>query len=125
MAVGSNSILLDSNVLIGILNGSESPQESLEPNSTYCISVVSAMELFALSGMSAQEENRIWTLVSHLEVLPATLPIAVLAGQLARTRRRGKPDLIIAATAIVHRLPLLTRNVKDFRSIPRLSLHTA
>jgi predicted nucleic acid-binding protein len=34
-----------------------------------------------------------------------------------------QPDILIAATALVHDLTLVTRNVRDFQRIPGLSLH--
>mgnify|MGYP001559457641 FL=1 len=73
------------------------------------------MELYALAGMSEREQKVIDLYLLQSEILPVTLPIARRAGLLARTRRKGKPDLIIAATALEHNIPLLTRNTKDFR----------
>lgn len=50
--------------------------------------------------------------------------IARAAAQLGRTRKTKLPDLIIAATAIEFDIPLITKNVKDFRNIPRLRIQT-
>jgi len=47
-------------------------------------------------------------------ILPVTDQIAVEWGRIAATRPRGDVDGMIAATAIVHDLILVTRNVKDF-----------
>ena len=33
------------------------------------------------------------------------------------------PDMLIAATAIIHNIQLYTLNVKDFKFIPELTLH--
>ena len=62
------------------------------------------------SEVSRSFENRI---------LPLTLDVLIdwlsLAGQLrARGRPQSAPDLLIAATARVHGLILVTRNVRDF-----------
>ena len=55
--IGKNAILLDSNYVIGVLNGvipiSELPQQQ------QVISVVTIMEVYALAGMSRTEERRI------------------------------------------------------------------
>ncbi len=48
-------------------------------------------------------------------ILPVTDRIAVEWGRIAAIRTRGDIDGLIAATAIVHDLILVTRNVKDFR----------
>jgi tRNA(fMet)-specific endonuclease VapC len=49
---------------------------------------------------------------------------AIVRGQLPRQIRKqvGDMDLLIAATAIHHDLALLTRNVRDFRLVPGLTL---
>ncbi len=47
-------------------------------------------------------------------ILPVTDQIAVEWGRIAAIRPRGDVDGLIAATAIVYDLILVTRNVKDF-----------
>jgi predicted nucleic acid-binding protein len=47
-------------------------------------------------------------------ILPVTDDIAVEWGRIAAIRPRGDIDGLIAATAIVHDLILVTRNTKDF-----------
>lgn len=47
-------------------------------------------------------------------ILPITDRIAVEWGRIAALRSRGDADGLIAATAIVHDLMLVTRNVADF-----------
>lgn len=65
---------------------------------------------------------------SELEVLDVTGPIAVEAARLAgECLRRGRPvgtlDLLIAATAKHHHVPLVTRD-SDFARLSGLSLET-
>lgn len=47
-------------------------------------------------------------------ILPITDPISVEWGRIAALRPRGDIDGLIAATAIVHDLILVTRNGRDF-----------
>ncbi|TSC79281.1 MAG: PilT protein domain-containing protein [Parcubacteria group bacterium Gr01-1014_29] len=116
----AETVLLDSNYIIGILNG-DIPVEEFAFR-RYAISVVTVMELYALAGMSADEEKRIDEAIRHLDIISIDASIAKQAGILARTRKRGKPDLLIAATALVLHVPLLTHNIRDFKNIPDLKL---
>ncbi|MBX5048722.1 type II toxin-antitoxin system VapC family toxin [Rhizobium lentis] len=50
-------------------------------------------------------------------ILPVTDQIAVEWGRIAAIRPRGDIDGLIAATAIIHDLIVVTRNVGDFRDI--------
>jgi predicted nucleic acid-binding protein len=58
--------------------------------------------------------------------LPVTRPIAETAGEIAASlRKMGRPpkgpvDPLLAATASVHGLTLVTRNVRDFEYVPHL-----
>lgn len=51
-------------------------------------------------------------------ILPVTEDIAVAWGHLSVLRTRDVEDGLIAATAIVHDLTLVTRNVSDFEDLP-------
>lgn len=116
--------LLDTSVLIG----AESPGE-LEG----AISAASLAELhFGVLVASADDERarrveRLGVVEATFDPLPVDAAVAREWGRLAGTlvARRGKPrrralDLVIAATANVHRVPLLTWNVTDFASLSDL-----
>ncbi|MGJ8726262.1 MAG: PIN domain-containing protein [Roseibacillus sp.] len=47
-------------------------------------------------------------------MIPVTSKISQTAAQLALLPSRDLPDLLIAATALVHDLTVVTRNVKHF-----------
>lgn len=114
-------VLVDTNIIIGLMNGSVRTEDLLRERSII-ISAVTIAEIYALSGMSKEEERRIDLAISFLEVVLLDVAIAKRAGHLARTRRRTTSDLLIAATAIELGVPLLTKNTKDFRGIPGLQL---
>ncbi len=67
-------------------------------------------------------------LAAHCEVLPISAQVARVSGQLrgrlqARGQSRSQADMLIAATAKVHGLTLVTRNVRHFDdcSVPVLN----
>jgi predicted nucleic acid-binding protein len=47
-------------------------------------------------------------------ILPVDVPIAIRSGRLQLQRTRQVEDTLIAATAQLHRLTLVTRNLQDF-----------
>jgi len=75
----------------------------------------------ALAGL-----NRFLTDKELLPVTPAIAEqFAVIRGALSRPLQQqiGDMDLLIAATALVYDLTLVTRNLKDFQHIPNLTLY--
>lgn len=88
------------------------------------LSVITVEEIYY--GLTAKPNSRIqnWFenfLRNQCQILPITLEIAQCGGELrGMLRTQGKPrsqaDILIAATARVHNLTLVTRNSKDFES---------
>ena len=87
------------------------------------MSAITCMEMID-GAATAPPQERIFTqrLLSTEVILPVTKEIAVKAGELRAERRKTKAlpkrlvaDVIIAATAMVHNIPLLTANAKDFK----------
>lgn len=110
-------VLLDTNIVIEILNGTGDPH-SFDEYDVF-ISTITVAELYALSGISKDEERRIDVALLFLSIVPPTKEIAKRAGVLARTwtKRSQRPDLLIAATALELGVPLITKNVRDFARI--------
>lgn len=89
------------------------------------IALITVQELF--SGQSTKEEETVahlLDLLNSLEILPYTLEIAKLAGEIGRDL--DKPidlaDAAIAATTIINQAQVLTLNTKDFKKIKGLKL---
>lgn len=116
--------LCDTNVLSELSRREPHPQVIAWASgiTSMAVSAVTLEEVFF--GLAAKPNARIrgWFeefLADSCEVLPVTEEIARLSGDLrGRLRQAGHPrtqaDMMIAATAQVHRLTLVTRNIRDF-----------
>ena len=90
--------------------------------STTTLSVVTLEEIFYGLAWKPNLRVRAWFeafLADRCQVLPITAEIATRCGQLrgelmARGAVRSQADMLIAATAQVHGLTIITRNVRDF-----------
>ncbi len=91
-----------------------------DPNIPVYISTVTEAEMFSYSHLSEDDIERIEDLLSLTTLFPFDSHVARFAGIIRRTCRIKLPDSVIAATALLTRSTLLTRNVKDFAKIPSL-----
>ena len=110
------NVLIDSDVLVDHLRGH---RRLIRGADTLHVSAVTRAELF--SGR-ATEERRIRRLLEAMIDIPIDAPVAERAGRIRRASAVRLPDALIAATAIEHRLVLVTRNVRDFAGIKGLKL---
>lgn len=116
--------LLDTNQIILHINGKlRLAFESGE----VAISSLTCFETLRLPGISEEEERQINDLLSLCKVFSVTDEIARRAAAIARARKKTvRPvDLLIAATALEVGLPLITKNVRDFKGIKDLVVQTS
>lgn len=85
------------------------------------ISVITRIELLTKT-QPAAEYATMQALVRSMSVLPLDEPVIRQTIALRQQHRVKLPDAIIAATALAHGLPLLTRNAADFRRVAGLRL---
>ncbi|MGA8172100.1 MAG: type II toxin-antitoxin system VapC family toxin [Methylocystis sp.] len=104
--------LLDTNVVIGHLGGHESARALLVKHNaqlaSLAVSQITRMELLGFPGLTGEDQSRIETLLSGVTVILLDEKIETEAIALRRRARLKPPDAIIAATAMVHGLKLLT-----------------
>jgi predicted nucleic acid-binding protein len=120
--------LLDTGLVLRHLRGQRRTVQLLRrlgKESRLAIASVTRLEVHA--GMQAEERYATQKLLARLATLDLDRDIADRAGDLIAASKRagrplGVPDAIIAATAIGHRLTLVTFNPGDFQSIAGLSL---
>ncbi len=107
-------ILLDTDVLIDHIRG----RRHLD-TSDIAISVITRTELFA---GNEREETAVDTLLEDCEEVGVDPRIARRAGRIKRNTGLQIADALIAATAVEHQLPLMTRNRRHFERVPGLTL---
>ena len=86
------------------------------------ISVITRMELLAWPGASEQQTLILNEFINASEVFALEEPIILKAIEIRKTHKTKLPDAIIAATALVNELTIITRNTKDFEKIEGLGI---
>lgn len=118
--------VFDSNILIYHING----QIDLEMEQSLYnyfkqppyISTITAIEVLSWPGHSDESLEITKAFLNIFDEIYLDDKIKITAISIRRNYRLKLPDAIIAATALNLGLPLITRNVKDFREIPGLKL---
>ena len=104
--------LLDTNVVIGLLKKQSAAVALVEAHQLELretsVSQVTRMALLGFPGLTGDEEAEILKFLGFCRVLLLDEGIERRAIQLRRSSRCKLPDAIIAATALVHGLKLLT-----------------
>ncbi len=119
-------IVIDTDIVVDHLRGYQPAIaffESLLHNNEVFFSAITEAELVA--GKECADGNKKELLLHFLHrwvIVPVSYEIALLAGDLTRDYSLALPDALIAATALINKADLLTRNVKDFKNIPRLKV---
>ena len=109
-------LLLDTDVFVDHLRGARRMRPGRH---RLHYSVVTRCELFA--GRGADEEL-LRLLLAPFRELPVDREVAERAGRIRRETGVRTPDALIAATALEHRLTLVTRNLRDFQPVRGLRL---
>ena len=130
MLVSSQGVLIDSDVLIWLMRGNANALAALNVESHWYISAVSYMELVQGCRNKAELKAVQKAFASGAsgtgDVLPLTQSISDAACRLVEKYSLSHgvhlADALIAATAMAHKLPLLSGNGKHFAAIDTLVL---
>jgi predicted nucleic acid-binding protein len=118
--MNGNSIVLDTNIILYLLNGSKEISTILDGLEMY-VSVISEIELLGYQGLTIDDKVQIKKFLSDCTIISLNdevKEISISAKQLAEIKT---PDAIVAATAIYINLPLITAD-KGFEKITDLNL---
>jgi predicted nucleic acid-binding protein len=88
-------------------------------------SVVTKKELLSKSGLRESERQAILLTLKRYRLIPLDDRIARKYSEIrGRYQTLEKADALIAATALVRKLPLVTRNIRHFQNIDGLTVFT-
>ena len=119
--------LWDTNIVIYFLqkqfpNSAEQFVDSTLEHSSPAISAVTEIELLCWKTDNEKDLEVLHRFVEEVIVFEIERSIRLKTADIRKTHRIKLPDAIIAATALIHNLSLITRNIKDFKRIDGLKV---
>lgn len=124
----SQLVCIDSDVLIDYQRGSQVALEELvylERAAPLAVSAIVRLEL-VIGSANKEMLQRTEKMLRRFQVLPLIEDIGAIADQLVTTYSLSSglrlADALIAATAIYHQVPFLSKNQRDFHYLPGLQL---
>ena len=120
-----NFMLIDTDVIIWYMRGNKKAYSAIESQKGFSVSVVTYMEL--IQGMRDKRELRLlkkflkqWDseILSISEIISTKAASYVEQFYLSHSMQIA--DALIAATAVIHKLPILTGNDKHYKVIREL-----
>jgi len=116
--------LIDSNAVIDFCNGKLplAGRELLFSIVQPKISVITHIEVFGFPEISRTEEKLLNDFVSIALIYPLDIDVAKKSIEIKKKTRIKLPDAVIAATALIHDLVLISRNLADFDKITGLTV---
>ncbi|MEL7036234.1 MAG: type II toxin-antitoxin system VapC family toxin [Cyanobacteria bacterium J06592_8] len=115
-------MLLDSNIIIYAAQPENVDLRQFIASHSPAVSALSYVEVLGYHQLTEGERLYFEVFFQSTQVIPITPAILQQAVALRQTRKMSLGDSIIASTALVHNLTLVTRNVEDFQWINQLNL---
>lgn len=115
-------ILIDSNIIIytGLVN--QGRLRKWLKNYSPVVSAVSQIEVLGYRKLTEKDKHYFEAFFNNLKVIPINENVIKEAIALRQIKSMSLGDSIIAATAIIENIPLLTANSKDFSSVKNIEL---
>ncbi|MBI5914146.1 MAG: type II toxin-antitoxin system VapC family toxin [Bacteroidetes bacterium] len=118
--------ILDTNTLIYFMDGTLTPKgfefvlNALE-NEECALSVISKIEVLGFPFPDVSQEQKAGKFVHSLPIFQLTEDVVEKSIEIRKARKTKIADAIIAATAILKSMTLISRNEKDFKNLPGLN----
>jgi len=121
-------ILCDTNILIEFYKGKPSVIQNLQNigAADIAVSVITKAELF----YGAKDKQELTKIERHLSACccyglneAVSALFIKLMSRYSLSHKVSIPDMLIAATAMIHDIEIYTMNTKDFKFIPELKLY--
>src|SRR5690606_26361903 len=86
------------------------------------ISEISRLEILGYHRIKPEEEERIMVFLQNIHHISISKEVIDRAIPIRKNKSMSVGDAIIAATALLNNLPLITANIQDFQHIEDLKL---
>ena len=115
-------MLIDSNIVIYASKPEHAGLRQFIAEHTPAVSAVSYVEVLGYHKLTESERQDLEAFFAAASILPLSDAVLDQAVQLRQHKKMTLGDSLVAATALVHRLTLVTRNTDDFDWIDGLTL---
>jgi hypothetical protein len=115
-------MLVDSNILIYAAQPAHAHLRQFIAEQAPAVSAVSYVEVLGYHQLDDEERQYLEAFFRLAQVLPLSQAVLDQAVTLRQQRKLSLGDALVAGTALVHDLTLVTRNVEDFQWIQGLLL---
>ena len=113
--MNGNSLLLDTNIVLYLLNGEETLIPLLEEKNLF-LSFVTQLELLGSRYLNPDDNSKIIQFISECTVIDITPEIKDITINIRQNYNLKLPDCIIIATSLWLNMPLITAD-QDFTKI--------
>ena len=118
--MNGNNILLDTNIVLYLLDGEETLIPLLEEKNLF-LSFITQLELLSTKSLKPEDMVKIKQFISECTVIDITQEIKENTILLRQSFSLKLPDCIIAATSLCLNMPLITAD-SDFKRVDTIDL---
>ena len=125
--IGTEQYLIDTNILIYFFDGKLTEKQKIEVigifRSSFNISVISKIEFLGFKDyFDSEKYEKVKEFISTANVIPLSDDLIDKIIQIKQQTNSKLGDAIIAATALINNLIVVTRNQKDFEKITGVAI---